>query len=364
MNILLVGGDFNSDGGRPSGAFRKISEAISSLIPDYMCYNGGYIDTLHSAILPSVKDYDIVLWGPNVPNTEEKLRNVKEINPKTILISTKRNNNGEYSFTEIISRALASKANLVLEFSKTKYQGLDFCNMRIIDPLGNIYYDGLEIPKMVKALVDRVNKLTQFTRIGSERVEGSVEIPNEEEFFAFARSCSDIFHNLINPVEGTTRFLGNISFRCQNGFPSFRGKDNIIYVSRRNVDKRTIDASSFVATYRDDDKVKYYGEYKPSVDTPIQQRLYELFPQINYMIHAHCYFDTDIKTKEPVPCGAIEEIREILTVVGHHVDDKFIAINLIGHGCILMANDVSMFTELMDDENNYFIKRPVPEYFI
>lgn len=360
--ILLVGGNFDSNGGRPSGLISKIITAVQKMIPDGTFYNGGYFCDLRDNILPSVKDYDIVFWGANVPNTEEKVRNVKEINPHTILISTKRNND-EYSFAEIISRALASKSNLVLEFSKVKYQGLDFSKMRVIDPLGNIFYDGLNVNDMVKALITRAIELTQFTRIGSKRVEGDVQVPNKEEFFTFARSCSNIFHNLINPAEGTTRFLGNMSFRCQNGFPSFRGKDNLIYVTRRNVDKRNIDANSFVPTYRDDDMVCYYGENKPSVDTPIQQRLYELFPQINYMIHAHCYFDTDIITKHPVPCGAIEEIREILVAVGHHVDDKFIAINLIGHGCILMANDVSMFTELMKEKDNRFIKRPVPEYF-
>ena len=52
---------------------------------------------------------------------------------------------------------------------------------------------------------------------------------------------------------------------------------------------------------------------------------------------------------------------------GRAVKDKdhldFIAINLIGHGCILMVKDVSSFTNLMKYKNNCFIKRHVPEKF-
>lgn len=40
----------------------------------------------------------------------------------------------------------------------------------------------------------------------------------------------------------------------------------------------------FVPTYLSEYKVYYCGENKPSVDTPIQLRLYEKLPNINYMI--------------------------------------------------------------------------------
>lgn len=363
--MLMVGGNFDSAGGRPSGLFNKIYNSISHREDiDVTICNGGFVDNLRNNILPSVKDYSIVLWGPNVPNTEEKIRNVKEINPKTILISTKRNN-GEYDFAELISRALAQKSNLVIEFSKNK-DGL--YNMMIFDPLGNRLFSGTSVGLMSSVLINRAIKLTKFTRIGSvpsDRKEIQ-EVPNEEKFFEFARSCSDIFHNLINPAAGTTRFLGNMSFRCQNGFPSFRGENDIIYVSRRNVDKRFIDASSFVPTYMGEDgEVRYFGEHKPSVDTPIQQRLYQLFPQMNYMIHAHCYFgDTHFKTAVPVPCGALEEVREIEKATRYCSGyEDFIAVNLTGHGCILMTSNVERFRELMRDKDNSFVKRPMPEDF-
>lgn len=371
--MLMVGGNFDAAGGRPSRIMTKIfNETLYRDDVQVDIYNGGFVDELRHNILPQAANYDIVLWGPNVPNTEEKVRNVKEINPKAILISTKRNN-GEYDFGELISRALAQKSNLVLEFSQDKTGEIPngIYSMRVFDPLGNLFFSGTSIPIMTSILLNRTMELTEFTRIGSSPADGkSPKVPNEKEFFAFARSCSDIFHNLINPSAGTTRFLGNMSFRCQNGFPSFRGKDNTIYVSRRNVDKRFIDADSFVPTaMAEDGSVKYYGENKPSVDTPVQQRLYQMFPQMNYMIHAHCYFDTPLKTEHPVPCGAIEEVDEIVKAVdnAYTLSDlkaaKFIAINLTGHGCLLMASDVKEFTRLMDEKDNHFVKRPAPEDF-
>jgi hypothetical protein len=34
---------------------------------------------------------------------------------------------------------------------------------------------------------------------------------------------------------------------------------------------------------------KYYGNKKPSVDTPVQLMIYQNAPAINYMIHGHYY---------------------------------------------------------------------------
>ena len=374
--VLIVGGTFDAEGGKPSGLINKIYiEAIKRNDIDITYYNGGYVSYLHNNIIERCKENDITLWMPNVSNTEEKVRNIKEINPKTILISSKRNDDNKYSFAELISRALAMKSNLVIEFSKVSDKKF---NMMVFDPLGNEFFKGTNIEKMVKALFDRAIKLTTFTRKPTFKVENAESIPtvpDEEEFFKFARGCSDIFHNLINPSKGTTRFLGNMSFRCQNGFPSFRGENGLIFVSKRNVDKSEITKESFVPCYlNENDDVMYYGDNKPSVDTPIQLRLYKMYPWMNFMIHAHCYVDTPYNvfnarnsfTYNPVPCGALEEVDEIAWTIGNEVGDEeepadFIAVNLIGHGCLLMAKDVSTFTKLMEHKNNCFVKRPMPE---
>lgn len=375
--VLIVGGTFDSEGGRPSKLIKSINnELINCKEFSILCYNGGGVDYLHNDILPSVVGYDVVLWFANVPNDEVKLRDVKAINPKTILITSKRNDDNKYTFAELISRALAIKANLTIEFSKHD----DKFNMMLFDPLGNVFYDGFDVPEMCTHLAHRVSKLLTFTRVPSiQDTENEVPaVPEETEFFEFAHDCADIFHNLIRPAKGTERFLGNMSFRCQNGFPSFRGEDGIIYVSRRNVDKSEINAASFVPTYLDEEmNVKYFGHAKPSVDTPVQLRLYKLFPWANYMLHAHCYVDTtgipdtlQYNTYTPVSCGAIEEVNEIwnpyvskghLWEACYNKQPRLVAVNLCGHGCILIAKDVEIFKELQKHKDNCFVQRPMPE---
>ncbi len=375
--VLIVGGTFDNEGGRPSKLIYKIYEELKKEPFFEITYaNGGLVSDLHNGILPDVINYNVVLWFANVSNDEDKLRDVKAINPKAILITSKRNDNNKYTFAELISRALAIKANLTIEFSKQE----DKFNMMLFDPLGNVFYDGLEVAELCDKLVNRTKKLLTFTRVPSVRdTENEVPVvPEETEFFEFAHSCADIFHNLIRPAKGTERFLGNMSFRCQNGFPSFRGENGIIYVSRRNVDKSDINARSFVPTYLDEAMItRYFGENKPSVDTPIQLRLYNLCPWANYMLHAHCYVDTTnildtmmIRTNEPIPCGALEELSEIRIVLpardGSFVEfsknaPRLLAINLTGHGCILIAKDIEILKELQKHKDNCFVQRPTPE---
>jgi hypothetical protein len=375
--VLIVGGTFDKEGGRPSKLIRSInSELVKVKEFSVLCYDGGSVDFLHNDILPSVVHYDVVLWFANVSNDEDKLRDVKALNPKCILITSKRNDGNKYTFAELISRALAIKANLTVEFSKHD----DKFNMMLFDPLGNVFYDGFDVPEMCAHLAHRVSKLLTFTRVPSTRETElpMPEVPEETEFFEFAHDCAYIFHNLIRPAKGTERFLGNMSFRCQNGFPSFRGENGIIYVSRRNVDKSDINAGSFVSTFLTEwNETKYFGDYKPSVDTPVQLRLYKLFPWANYMLHAHCYVDTtgiqdtlQYNTYTPVPCGAIEEVNEIwvpyvskepLWEACYNKQPRLVAVNLCGHGCILIAKDVEILKELQKHKDNCFVQRPIPE---
>lgn len=379
IKVLIVGGTYSIEGGKQSGLINAInSEFVKCKYFSVLCHNGGNVQYLHNDILPSVIDYDVVLWFANVNNDEDKLRDVKALNPKTILVTSKRNDDSKYTFAELISRALAIKANLTVEFSKHE----DKFNMMLFDPLGNVFYDGFNITAMCDYLICRISQLIRFTRVPTIR-EIDLEaptVPEETKFFEFAHSCAEIFHNLIRPAKGTERFLGNMSFRCQNGFPSFRGENGIIYVSRRNVDKSDINSTSFVPTFLTGlNETKYFGEYKPSVDTPVQLRLYQMFPWANYMVHAHCYVDLDelpislnklqLHTLKPVPCGALEEVSEIYRIIPegsltqfNETAPRLLAINLAGHGCLLIAQDVEILMELQKYKDNCFVSRPIPEY--
>ena len=349
-SMLIVGGTFDDNGGKPSSIVSKVFEEMSDF--DVKLYNGGYFSQIES-IIEECKYFDYILWWANVPNDKPKLRNVKEINPRAMLVTSKRNDNNKYRFAELINRALGAKANLYVQFSKIE----DKFTMMLFDPLGNSWYTGDNISKLCHSMVIRLKYLRTITRQGCVHAEGEVEVPDESEFFELVRKYADIFHELIKPDSTVTRFLGNSSFRCQRGFPSFR-KDDYIYVSRRNVDKRFIDREAFVPVKLEEDTtLYYYGDSKPSVDTPIQARLYKLLPNINYMIHAHVYINGAPFTKSMVPCGGLEEVEEVMNAIGEDTEEDFYAINLIGHGCIVMAKNVEQLKYL------HYIGRHMPERF-
>lgn len=339
--------------GRSSGLATKI---IKELIPysSYLYFaNGGKYSDLES-ILGRAVNFDIVFWWANVDNSLPKVRDVKEYAPHVMLVTSKRNDNNKYNFSELINRVLGAKANLCVEFSK-QLDGK--FNMMVFDPLGNTWYTGNNISDCVYYMIDRLVFLKTITRQGCMQVPGFTEVPNDENFFELIKENAEVFHKLINPAPGVTRFLGNSSFRCQRGFPSFRS-DKIIYVSRRNVDKRYIERDAFVPTYLENDNLYYQGENKPSVDTPIQTRLYEALPNIHYMMHAHVYIENAPFTKNMIPCGGLEEVNEVLNAIKEHYDslDKdFYSINLIGHGSIVMGSTVDKI------KNVSYIGRVLPE---
>lgn len=375
MFFLFVGGTFDDNGGRPSSVVDKFFNAMcrdeNIRNPQYPtlkfgvtedgdtfhCVNGGSFEFLKE-ILSESEYYNCVIWWANVPNDKPKLRDVKAINPKPILVTSKRNDNNKYSFQELINRALNIKANLTVEFSKSNDGQF---KMMLFDPLGNCWHEGYDINECARAMLTRIKYLASISRKGCTPIEDGIvyEASDNPAFFELIKNYAEKLHELIMPAEGVTRFLGNTSFRCMRGFPSFRD-DDIIYVSRRNVDKRYIDRDSFVPTKYDPitGSVYYYGEHKPSVDTPIQLALYILLPNINYMFHSHVYIERAPFTNTMVPCGGLQEIAEIMDVVHSYYGgchSTYYAINLIGHGSIVMCNDVEQL------KNIPFKRRPMPE---
>ena len=338
MKYLLVGGTFDREEGRTSGYLKKVHEYLSLLVDpmDITVYNGGNISTLHELVEHAVELASVVIWFPKLDNSESKLvGHVKKNNPTCMLVASKFND-GKYEDIDVVARALQVKANLIVEFSKPN----SLFESKILDPLGNIFYQGSDIAQLTIKMIKRVVELRNFTRIPSMRVQPYFEAANEPEFFDIATDYADVFHTLIHGVH-PTRFMGNLSFRCTHGFPSFRAKNDRIYVSKRNIDKREINSSSFapVELGGPADRVSYYGNDKPSVDTPIQTRLYKYYTNINYMIHSHVYIKTDLYTERMIPCGAIEEFTDIIDVVPNRKVNKFF-INLKGHGSIAFGRTV------------------------
>ncbi|MCD8572646.1 MAG: class II aldolase/adducin family protein, partial [Bacteroides graminisolvens] len=309
----------------------------------------------------SVVNYDVVLWWANVDNNLPKVRDVKEINPKVMLVSSKNNVDNKYSFQELIQKSLGLKSNLTIEFTKEN----NLFKMMIFDPLGNVWYEGTVIEDCVNALLNRLNVIKSITResatLSKENIDlnefynmlkianKNMEIKEKIEFLKLVREYANIFSSATIETKDIKRFLGNASFRCTKGFPSFRMGDFIL-VSRRNVDKENISIDEFVPVNLDNNKLYYLGDFKPSVDSPIQVRLYNNFTNINYMIHSHCYIEDAPYTTSALPCGALEEISEIIDAVKEYYDgnfdNNFYAINLIGHGSIMMANNPEQLKDL------------------
>lgn len=351
--ILFVGGNWDLNGGKKS----KIIDEFAKYLPNATIYNGGDYNDLNK-ILESCINYDVVIWWANVPNELPKIRNVKDINYKTMLVSSKRNVDNKYSFQDLLQRSFALKSNLTIEFRKNenKYK------MKLFDPLGNVWYEGLDIEACSKALLNRLTFIKSITRestVSSEENIGALAwffnmfkeeiykstdnpiIPIKKEFLNIVRDYATKFAEATFQTKDVKRFLGNASFRCPKGFPSFRdGK--YIFVSKRNVNKEYIGIEEFVPVYLDNGKIYYCGNNKPSVDTPIQVRMYNLLPNINYMIHSHCYIEDAPFTQKALPCGAVEEVDEIRELLKDYYDNDFnkdfYLINLVGHGSIMMSN--------------------------
>ena len=366
--ILFVGGTWDLNGGKPSGLVRKFVAELSNAD----VFNGGNYNDLNK-IIDSCANYEIVFWWPHIPNDLPKLRNVKEVNYKLMLVAAKNNFNKEYGLFDIVQKMFALKSNLLVEFTKLG----ELFKMTILDPLGNIWYEGTSIVDCAKNIMDRLNYIIKLTRVstvssditknqlswffdthddGWVSSQNNVDINLNDEFLKTIKSYVPKFTEAIFNTTDPTRYVGNASFRCPKGFPSFRdGK--YIMVSRRNVNKKFIEIDDFVPTYVEDGKIYYVGDNKPSVDTPIQLKLYDKFKNINYMIHAHCYIKDAKFTKKVLPCGAVEESDEIFEFVRDNYDNDFerdfYVVNLLGHGSLMMSSDIDKLKNIEIVSRNF-----------
>lgn len=361
--ILLVGGTFDDNVGKPSGYVNTVSNIIGGLYlinEDVLfTHNGGMYSDLEMLCTPKYTssavplDCTHIIWFANVPNDKPKLLSqVKQKWPKAILTISKRNDDNKYNLFDLVFRALNVKANLLVEFKKNDD---NLIASSIYDPLGNIFGKNVtDISEFVDILMKRMGYLASMTRQGSICDGPALPVPNKEEFFNLVRGYAEVYHNLIHGAN-TSRMLGNVSFRCEKGFPSFRDNE-VVYVSKRNMDKRMIGVEGFVAIDLDDvEQVRYCGDAKPSVDAPVQTALYRKYPWIKYMLHSHVYIKDAPFTKKNVPCGAMEEIPEIVEIIENSRTTNLIYINLIGHGSLVLASSYEYMHDIP------YVARSYPE---
>ncbi len=321
---LYVAGNFDDEGGSPSKLANVIFDAISP--PNVTYLNGGNFSSLEE-ICNGIQDFNLIYWFANISNDKPKLvRDIKKRNKACVLVTSKRNVDERYSFHELLFHALENKSNLFVELKRKgeRYVG------RIIDPLGNVFLDYNEDFGIIgRVLGTRANEIACYTRISSESIKEKIEVPDVTDFFQAIREYAATFHELVHiSPESTSRFLGNASFRM-NGQA---------YISRRNIDKRLIDATGFVAV-EPNLPVRYFGEVKPSVDTPVQLALYSYYSNISFMLHSHVYIENAPFTGRVIPCGALEESSEIIKLFPDAQNVNFF-VNILGHGSLALVNGV------------------------
>lgn len=348
MKILMVGGTWNKENGKESGLINKMYQELKKLTKDITFYNGGKYENLEK-IIDSASLFDVIFWMANVDNSLPKVRDIKKVNPYAFVIGSKRNDNNKYSFVEVLDRALLNRHNLTIQFSK---ENTNTFKMLVFDPLGTNWYEGYDLNKCVESIYKRVSFVLTTKRDNTYPTNEEIEIPDNEEFFEYVREVSEIFHKTIEHATGVTRFLGNASFML--------GSKDYIYVTRRDVDKRFIDKDHFVGAYLGKDKKTYYsGPYKPSKDTIVQLHLYKKLSNIKYIIHSHCYVENAPFTSIPVPCGALDEITEVMDSIkkdyNNNLELDYYTINLKGHGCLIMGSNVDIL------KKTKFLTRHLPE---
>lgn len=348
MNITLVSGTFDENGGKESSVLTKMYMVFTRLLPcaTISIVNGGHIDNLNAVDFNSC---DVLFWAPNVSNDLPKIvPDIKSINPRLLLISSKRVVEKEYRESDVIGRLLKTKSNLGLMITKPD----DYYNFQLLDPLGNQYCNTPNIDEMVNTMIKRIIEVRRLNRVGSVPIGNKQEFEINPEFIKFIQYSATEFTKHVNAIN-PNRLLGNASTRCTYGFPAQK-QDERIFVTQRNIDKELINTNGFVEVTNNEKVVEYYGDKKPSVDTPIQVRLFNYYHNINYMVHGHVYVEDVLTTESKIPCGYVEEFDEVIEQYPDRDMDSF-AINLKGHGCLIMCRNVEDLWKWK------YTSRPFPE---
>lgn len=377
MDILFTAGNFDDNGGRPSGLAAKMIEVIKNMEGNTLTFmNGGTYDELVDAAYVGDK-YDVIFWFANVPNDKSKI-DVKGYAPRALLVSSKRNND-EYEFHELVMRSLKKRASLTFEFNKNNSKDGKF-GIMVFDVLGNQWYKGHDYEAALKAAFARIEFLLGVKRITS--YPSSVEAMCYFNWFRknmgkpSVAELAPVPDNYLELVTGISEQLyenvWGLDTRCNKSFPSFKDEKGWVYVGTREVLGKHLSKEDFVhVSY--DGSLAYYGSRKPSVDAPIHMELYKSMKEIRYIIHTHCYIegpnfeDGYGMTKIPYPCGALQEVEQILNVVKSDYmsedqalgDITFAAVNEIGHGSIVMSSSIEYIKNFF--ELHKYVRRPLPE---
>lgn len=323
MKILIAGG---GGCGKKSGVINKIKDALCQKEDgDYTVFNGALPD--------NISGNDLVLWMPDISNNEKKNYPVKD--KGAVLICSKVMREG-YTRLDAVTRIFKMHGNAVIAIYKEPGHPFKF---ELIDALANIWYSGYDILDLCVSIM----KLYKWTK---DSIRNSVPKAVEQETVVLAALDDFIAINrelaLKSAAQCGNRYFGNFSTRCTKLFPSHRD-DNVIVMSPRNVDKRTLTTDDMVQIVGG----KYLGDRKPSVDAPVQMAVYEQVPDVRYMIHGHAYVESAPMTNHYFPCGDMREVPETVELL----KEGYTAINLRNHGFLLATKTLDDMAVLQETLN-------------
>jgi hypothetical protein len=320
MKTIIVGGFW--------GDIPKASVVINKLAFYYDAdvFNGGSFEELQT-VASRITEYDVIIWFPDIDNSKEDIKIVKKLGSVMFVSKVLRENRNRI---DAVTRIFKFGANAVIAIKKND----DKFNFELIDALDNTWSNSTNI----KDLVSGINEITDWTK--SAKREGTLKIKNPLE------TLIDINKKVqIESAKQNIRYFGNLSTRCTKMFPSFRTTNESCYVSARNTDKQNLTPSDMIQVTTINDKLRYFGERKPSVDTPVQMALYNILPEINFFIHGHTFIKDAKTTEHYFPCGDMREVPEIVKIISGNKG----VINLKNHGFLIYADTLENLEEIVDN---------------
>jgi len=320
MYTLVVGGHFGSVPKKSSIVVKLGNELMATVI------NGGKPQDLQNI---SLEGYNLIIWMPDIDNKYAKY--IPKKDKGSVLIISKVINKKRKEL-DAITRIFNFKGNAVIGIKKDK-SPLEF---KLIDALGNVWMNGINIELLAGKILD----LCIWTKDSIRKSTDRLEI-NLHKLVELNTKVADIFEDT------QQRYFGNCSSRCAKLFPSSRVIDGLYYVSKRNVNKKRLTTDDMVQVIvSNNNQIKYIGRHKPSIDAPVQIKLYQKLDNINYFIHGHTYIENPYyTTTNYFPCGDLREVEEIFNKIK---GSRCGTINLRNHGFLIYANTVNSLEFLVN----------------
>ena len=181
--LVIVGGDWNEHGGRPSKYVERLTDHINVHLPERdiqwetvaRCYNGGHIDKLPD-VLAGLVGRDVALcWMPNIHNEHEKLiPNIRQVIGDGVLIQSKNNLKGKYSRHDLFMRMRASQADALIEFvmieDRIHATILTATCVEVLEPSADINLQAFTIPWLIDKMMNVKHPLKTAEIVVSEEI--------------------------------------------------------------------------------------------------------------------------------------------------------------------------------------------------